>query len=210
MLGCFILCNSTISSYTIFSLPFTFFLSMILIANLCPAHSASRTIPYVPAPNVRPNRYWALEILVSRHAERKAEASRTSYRSCLAGRTACSSCWRLLEARKVSRVLLRYSGGPSIFWTPHESCMMQVLQTISRILRQWGDNIGASFLRVIHERNLSTPSHCESGRSILRTWTAINEKVICMYGTRVIAIRGRCSGIHHSQDILNAVDGLFG
>lgn len=44
---------------------------MILIANLSPAHSASRTIPYVPAPNVLPNRYWALETLVSRHAERE-------------------------------------------------------------------------------------------------------------------------------------------
>ena len=61
MLGCFILCSRTISSYTIFSLPLTFFLRMILIAYLSPPHSASRTIPYVPAPNVLPNRYWDLD-----------------------------------------------------------------------------------------------------------------------------------------------------
>ena len=57
MLGCFILCNKTISSYTIFSFPFTFFFRMILMAYLSPPHSASLTMPYVPAPSVRPNRY---------------------------------------------------------------------------------------------------------------------------------------------------------
>lgn len=63
--GCFIRCNKTISSYTIFSFPRTFFFNIILTAYLSPAHSASRTIPYVPAPNVLPNLYWALPRCVS-------------------------------------------------------------------------------------------------------------------------------------------------
>ena len=60
MFLCFIRCSNTISSYTIFSLPLTFFLRMILIAYRSPLHSASRTIPYVPAPRVLPNLYCAL------------------------------------------------------------------------------------------------------------------------------------------------------
>jgi hypothetical protein len=41
-------------------LPLTFFLRMILTAHLPSGPSASRTIPYVPAPSVRPK--WYLDL----------------------------------------------------------------------------------------------------------------------------------------------------
>jgi hypothetical protein len=60
--GCFILWSISNSSYTIRSLPLTFFLSMILMATLPSSQSASRTIPYVPAPRVLPNLYLPLKV----------------------------------------------------------------------------------------------------------------------------------------------------
>lgn len=49
------------SSRTMRSLPRTTFFRMILIATRPSGPSASLTIPYVPAPRVRPNRYFALD-----------------------------------------------------------------------------------------------------------------------------------------------------
>lgn len=59
------------------------------MANLFPFCSASRTMPYVPAPRVRPNLYWVLvaKLVVDYFVRHPAE--RTSYRNCLAGLGAC-------------------------------------------------------------------------------------------------------------------------
>jgi len=62
MCGCFMRCNISSSSYTICSLPFTFFFRMILTATLPSGQSASRTMPYVPAPSVFPKRYRDLRL----------------------------------------------------------------------------------------------------------------------------------------------------
>lgn len=61
MLGCFSRCSIPSSSRTICSFPFTFFFKMILTATLPVGPSASRTIPYVPAPKVLPNEYFDLQ-----------------------------------------------------------------------------------------------------------------------------------------------------
>jgi hypothetical protein len=85
--GCFIRCSISSSSYTICSLPFTFFLSIILIATFPVGPSASLTIPYVPAPRVLPNRY--LDLLACQHVPIHNIERHTSYRSSLVGREAC-------------------------------------------------------------------------------------------------------------------------
>lgn len=46
------------------------------MAYLSPPLSASRTIPYVPAPNVRPNRYCPLDYLISMCRLRTAEVDK--------------------------------------------------------------------------------------------------------------------------------------
>lgn len=56
MCGCFRRCSISSSSYTICSLPRTFFLRIILTATFPSGQSASRTMPYVPAPSVLPKR----------------------------------------------------------------------------------------------------------------------------------------------------------
>src|ERR1700759_4936374 len=53
-----------ISSLTICSFPLTLFFMMILMATLPFGPSASRTMPYVPAPRVRPKWYLDLEYRV--------------------------------------------------------------------------------------------------------------------------------------------------
>jgi len=65
MCGCFNRCSICSSSYTICSLPLTFFFRMILTATLPAGQSASRTTPYVPAPKVRPNLYCDLDTSIS-------------------------------------------------------------------------------------------------------------------------------------------------
>lgn len=164
MLGCFILCNRTISSYTIFSLPLTFFLRMILIANRSPAHSASRTIPYVPAPSVRPKRYCALECRISILATCFLAMNYTFCHNCLADQTAYSSCLRL-EPHKVS--MYSHDLSPNL---RKSRCIADVssiydMHTMMGILRARRIHFRSFSHRIVHDPNPSALLRARLSRS---------------------------------------------
>lgn len=95
--GCFSRCSISNSSSTIRSLPLTFFFRMILMATCPVGPSASRTMPYVPAPSVLPNRYRDLQRRrqYGCNLAIRAVSGRTSCHNSRVGHGGGLACWKL-------------------------------------------------------------------------------------------------------------------